>query len=152
MRIPHPIGGEYRQGTWATTRRPSSLARGLTGRPSDRGESTGVLAQRPREPAGEPPPRRQDRPGDHDSQGGRARLVPNPTWRSVQIVQAHMAVSVRKGRPRKATQGGAAERRGTTFSRCSFVLSCSSLTAMQKVRDRLLKGGITCKGVNFLRA
>ena len=61
---------------------------GELGRPSDRGDSPGYLAQRPREPGGEPPPQgRQDLPED----GGRVLLVPNPQWRGVQQVQEHMA-------------------------------------------------------------
>ncbi|OLQ02935.1 hypothetical protein AK812_SmicGene14167 [Symbiodinium microadriaticum] len=54
---------------------------GEAGRPSDRGNSTGILAERPRQ---EPAARREDG-------GGGARLTPNHMWLDVQRVQEHMA-------------------------------------------------------------
>ena len=65
----------------------SSWPWGEQGRPSDLGQSRGVLGQRPNEPTGEP--RRQgDGPGGED---GGVRLIPNRIWRDVRTVQNHMA-------------------------------------------------------------
>ena len=66
---------------------------GEAGRPSDRGESTGVLAEKPREPAGDPLPRHRSLSRSPDGARGGAQLTPNATWRGVQLVQAHMEKS-----------------------------------------------------------
>ena len=94
---------------------------GPAGRPSDRRASAGHLAQKPSEPAGEPPPRHLNllgaqKPNEPEGEppsirataaeadasgvreGGRPRvsLTPNLRWQ-VQQVQQHMLVSRRKG-------------------------------------------------------
>jgi len=66
---------------------------GEAGRPSDRGESTGVLAEKPREPMGDPLPKRRSFSRSPDGSPGGVQLTPNATWQGVQLVQAHMAQS-----------------------------------------------------------
>ncbi|OLP80303.1 hypothetical protein AK812_SmicGene39304 [Symbiodinium microadriaticum] len=58
-------------------------------RPARQPGSTGVLAERPNEPVGDPPLRQG--PSAEYGGGGRAQLTPNPMWLDVRRVQTHMA-------------------------------------------------------------
>ena len=71
----------------------SSWPWGAAGRPSDRGESIGVLTEKRQEPAGEPLPRHRSLSGSPDDARGGVQLTPTqhggvysssrPTWRKV---------------------------------------------------------------------
>ena len=91
---PHDWGGSDTEeaGQQPDTNAPS-WPWGEAGRPSDRGESTGVLAEKPREPRGEPLPKHRSLSRSPDGSPGGTQLTPMATWRGVQLVQAHMAQS-----------------------------------------------------------
>ena len=59
---------------------------GEMGRPSDKGPSEGILAERPNVPGGVSLQQRDDASG----KGGGITLIPNRMWRDVRTVQAHM--------------------------------------------------------------
>ena len=67
------------------------------GRPWDHGNSSGVLAQRPNEPSGEPRRRQRDSIEDRGDGGG-IQLVPSRMWQSIQQTQAPMAQPRRTGK------------------------------------------------------
>ena len=68
---------------------------GESGCPSDRGQSEGILAERPSEPSGLP---RQPQ-ADLSEEGRGIQLIPNRMWQNVRTVQAHMEQARRQRRP-----------------------------------------------------
>ena len=140
--IPPDWGGSTEEENLQPSASAHSWPWGEAGRPSDRGESAGVLAQKPPEPAGDPLPRHQSHPRGQDRPKGESTADPKC---GMEKCATCPSTHGKKSCEKRAKLMG--ERKGRNISpRCNFVSfpgsSMATAAALQKT-EYCLRGSLS---------